>query len=280
MQFSTHTNPRRPEKKEDRHEATQKVFLATMKPTDGVYARTNRRVSIPISTVLAKTSITPNMVSVATLLLSAIAGAVFTIGSYSTVLLASVLSWFACMFDGVDGELARAKFQTSEFGARLEMVGDYLYYVFIFVGMAVGIYRRTSDPIWLYMGVAVVISVVLTFILISRLKSQQNDRVLKGNWHSYFQGQLGAYRSNPLMSFSRRFAFLATRAALPYYVVIFSLLGLVELLLVCVLVGTQLIWMLSLYATHVAFKREAAAAAARAAEDARGRPVPLLEESS
>ena len=52
---------------EDRLLAEQKLDQWLVKPTDGVFARMNRKVSIPISRQLIKFPITPNMVSLFTL---------------------------------------------------------------------------------------------------------------------------------------------------------------------------------------------------------------------
>jgi hypothetical protein len=51
----------------DRLAAEQKLNSWLVKTTDGIFARTNRRISIPISRQLIKFPITPNMVSIFTL---------------------------------------------------------------------------------------------------------------------------------------------------------------------------------------------------------------------
>ena len=55
------------------------------------------------------------------------------------MLLGAILSVFASILDGCDGEVARLKLQDSAFGCWLETVCDYLYYVFIFAGMIIGL---------------------------------------------------------------------------------------------------------------------------------------------
>ena len=124
---------------EDRLTAEHKLDQWLVKPTDGVFARMNRRVSIPISRQLIKFPITPNMVSLFTLGVSFLAGAFFALGSWRSMLLGAILSVFASILDGCDGEVARLKFQDSAFGCWLETVCDYLYYVFVFAGMMIGL---------------------------------------------------------------------------------------------------------------------------------------------
>ena len=68
--------------------------------TDGVFARMNRKVSIPISRQLIKFPITPNMVSLFTLGVSFSAGAFFALGGRGNMLVGAILSVFASILDG------------------------------------------------------------------------------------------------------------------------------------------------------------------------------------
>ena len=102
----------------DRLAAEKKLDRWLVKPTDGIFARTNRRVSIPISRQLIKLPITPNMVTLLTLGVSLASGLYFAFGGYWNTLLAAVLSHLASILDGCDGEVARLKLQSSAFARR------------------------------------------------------------------------------------------------------------------------------------------------------------------
>ena len=71
---------------EDLHAAERKLDQWLVKPTDGIFARMNRRVSIPISRQLIKFPITPNMVSLFTLALSIVAAGFFALEVTGTAL--------------------------------------------------------------------------------------------------------------------------------------------------------------------------------------------------
>ena len=107
----------------------------------------NRRVSIPISRQLIKLPITPNMVSLFTLGVSLASGLYFAFGGYWNTLLGAALSLWASILDGCDGEVARLKLQSSPFGCWLDTICDYLYYIFIFAGMTVGLVRRREKKL-------------------------------------------------------------------------------------------------------------------------------------
>ena len=62
-----------------------------MKPTDGIYARLNRRISIPISRQLIKFPITANMVTIFTLGVGFASGVFFAFGGYWSTLLGAIL---------------------------------------------------------------------------------------------------------------------------------------------------------------------------------------------
>jgi CDP-L-myo-inositol myo-inositolphosphotransferase len=87
-----------------------------VKATDGIFARFNRRISIPISRRLVRFPITPNMVSLFTLGVSFLAGACFFMVGYLNIVLGALLGVFASILDGCDGEVARLKLRESEFG--------------------------------------------------------------------------------------------------------------------------------------------------------------------
>ena len=102
---------------QDRFVAEKKLESWLVKPTDGIFARMNRKVSIPISRQLIKFPITPNMVSLFTLGVSFASGLYFGLGGYWNVLIGAFLSVWASILDGCDGEVARLKLQASDLGA-------------------------------------------------------------------------------------------------------------------------------------------------------------------
>ena len=104
---------------EDCIAAEQKLDRWLVKPTDGVFARMNRRVSIPISRQLIKTRITPNMVSLFTLALSLVAGGCLRVWRVRELLDRRSVRCVGSILDGCDGEVARLKLQ-----ARISVAGS------------------------------------------------------------------------------------------------------------------------------------------------------------
>lgn len=100
---------------------------------DGVVSRNlNRRISRPITRVLAPTGITPNQVTFLSFLIALLASAAFVLGHN---ILGGVLAQFSSIVDGVDGEIARLKRQASPFGALYDAVLDRYADAAVIMGM-------------------------------------------------------------------------------------------------------------------------------------------------
>lgn len=222
----------------DADAATTKVLLATMKPTDGIYARNNRRVSLHISRLLLSTRVTPNMVTWVDFLCSAFAGVLLAMPGYAFGVAGALLAWCASMVDGVDGELARARFETSAYGAWLETICAYVFYFAILIGLAIGGYRTTHESWYLLAGGVGALSASLTFISIGRMKSQYARTQEIGEFGHAFQRTLDEQPVNPLARTLRKLQFLVGRAGYPYFVVIFAVFNWHRPLMFLSLVGT------------------------------------------
>jgi 1L-myo-inositol 1-phosphate cytidylyltransferase / CDP-L-myo-inositol myo-inositolphosphotransferase len=147
-----------------------------VKPTDGIFARANRKISIPISRQIIRFPITPNMVSLFTLGVSFAAGVFLAFGGYWNMLTGAVLSWLASVLDGCDGEVARLKLQESDFGCWLETICDYLYYLFIFAGMTIGLARTSGMRAYLVWGAFLVFGAIASILTTGASASSIDQR--------------------------------------------------------------------------------------------------------
>jgi phosphatidylglycerophosphate synthase len=239
--------------------AEQKLNRWLVKPTDGVFARMNRRISIPISRQLIKFPITPNMVTLFTLGVSIAAGAFFALGGYWNTLLGAILSVWASILDGCDGEVARLKLQVSDFGCWLETACDYLYYLFIFAGMATGLARSSGNRAFWAWGGALLFGAAFTLLLAwferSRLSGKHPEQFL-ATWQKKAERRL----SNPLLYLGRHCEFIIRRCFLPYALLAFALLNLTWLTLYMSAIGANIAWIILLY-SRFAFSAKSRAAA-------------------
>jgi phosphatidylglycerophosphate synthase len=231
---------------EQRESAERKLDSWLVKPTDGIFARANRKISIPISRAIIPYPITPNMVSLFTLGVSFGAGVFLALGGYWNMLTGAVLSWLASVLDGCDGEVARLKLQESDFGCWLETICDYLYYLFIFAGMTIGLARNTGTHGYLVWGGALVFgtiaSILTTGLQRHRLASGRPEQYL-GLWHKEADNR----SSNPFLFLGRHTEFIIRRCFLPYVLLFFALFHIMNWLLIAGAVGANLVWIIALY---------------------------------
>jgi phosphatidylglycerophosphate synthase len=206
----------------------------------------NRKLSIPISRQIIPFPITPNMVSLFTLGVSFAAGTFLALGGYWNMLTGAILSWLASVLDGSDGEVARLKLQESDFGCWLETVCDYLYYLFIFAGMTIGLVRSSGNHTFLVWGGLLVFgaiaSILTTGLQRHHLTSGRPEQYL-GAW----QAQAESRSSNPFLFLGRHTEFIIRRCFLPYVFLFFALFHIMNWLLIAGALGANLVWMIALY---------------------------------
>jgi phosphatidylglycerophosphate synthase len=231
---------------QQRLSAEHKLDRWLVKPTDGIFARMNRRVSVPISRQLIRFPITPNMVSLFTLGVSFISGVFYAFGGYWNMLVGAILSVSASILDGCDGEVARLKLQESDFGCWLETVCDYLYYLFIFAGMAIGFFRSSGQRSYLVWGGLLFLGAVASFLTIG-LQRHQLTRGRPEQYLGIWQTQADSRPSNPLLYLGRNFEFVIRRCFLPYALLFFALLNVTRVAFILSAIGANLVWLIALY---------------------------------
>jgi phosphatidylglycerophosphate synthase len=140
---------------EDRNEAEERLARSLKEETartDAPLARyIDRNLSWRISKRLARTSITPNQVTIANTLVGLTAAWMFASPSYWMRLLGSLLFLFSITVDGVDGELARLTMSETRFGGMLDVTTDNIVHVAIFAGLFLGCYRESGSAWYLYL---------------------------------------------------------------------------------------------------------------------------------
>ncbi len=138
------------------------------KPTDGFVSRHfNRKISTRISGLLARTPVTPNQISIFTMLLTILSAWLISLGDYVTLAVAGVLFQFASIIDGCDGEIANLKFMGSPVGEWIDTIADNTSYIVFFVGVSYGMYTVTGEGYVLALGLTAVALIILGISLMA-----------------------------------------------------------------------------------------------------------------
>ena len=123
----------------DVRQAERRLMRALVKDTDGFMARhVERPISLAISRLLAPTAITPNQMSVISVVVGLCGGPFFLSERASLQTIGALLFLAHSILDGCDGELARLKFAESRWGGVLDFWGDNVVHAVIFACMAIG----------------------------------------------------------------------------------------------------------------------------------------------
>jgi phosphatidylglycerophosphate synthase len=230
---------------EDCTAAEMKLQRWLVKPTDGVFARMNRRISIPISRQLIKTRLTPNMVSLLTLVVSLVGSGCFALGGYRYTLLGALLGVWTSILDGCDGEVARLKLQASDFGCWLDGICDYLYYVTTFAGITIGLVRSSGETKFFGWCVAMFGGAFITFITASigrkRLSGKNPEQYL-----AVWQKKAESRSAGLMVKFGRYTEFIIRRCFLPYLIFVLAILNVMPAFLYMAAIGANVAWFISL----------------------------------
>ena len=135
-------------------EAERKLMDGVRKASDGPISRyINRPISMALSRVLVNTPVTPNQISVSTLVISLVSAGFAVQGGYVGFLIAGLLFQIASIVDGTDGEVAKLTFQSSQRGEWIDTVCDNVSYLAFLSGLIVGVYRSPLPDLYYQAGI-------------------------------------------------------------------------------------------------------------------------------
>ena len=120
-----------------------------------------RYLTQPIVKLIARTSITPNTLTVCSLLITVIAAFLIVQGYF---LIAGFVVLFAGLFDILDGALARSTNRVTKFGGALDSTLDRLAEASIFIGLSVVYARDQAIGEVALVGVALISSLLVSYV--------------------------------------------------------------------------------------------------------------------
>jgi phosphatidylglycerophosphate synthase len=141
------------------------VYRRTRKPKDILW---NRLVARPLAAVLlvplGATRITPNQITLSTLVVFAGGAALLALGpSWRALVIAAAVIELSYVLDCVDGQLARLKGTSSPVGAHLDFLMDELKAFLLIAAVGLRLWRATQQSCWLVealLGLVVVASAI------------------------------------------------------------------------------------------------------------------------
>ncbi len=147
---------------------------------DGPISRLlNRPVSIRCSKILVNFNFTPNQISIFSFLLSLVAAAFFAMGEYRYLVFGGILAQLASIIDGCDGEVARLKYLSSNFGGWFDAVLDRYADAFLLFGLTWHVYSTNLSSLVFVIGfMAIIGSFMVSYT------ADKHDNLMKNKIHN------------------------------------------------------------------------------------------------
>ena len=161
----------------------KRKLLETLKAktNDGPVSRwLNRPVSIRCSIWLVNYNITPNQISFFSFFLSLLAAVLFATGDYLYLLVGGILAQFASIIDGSDGEVARLKYLSSEYGGWFDAVLDRYADAFLLFGLTWYVYIQDNAPLVLIVGFSAIIGSFMLSYTADKYDKLMKNHINKG----------------------------------------------------------------------------------------------------
>ena len=177
----------------------------------------NRRMSQALTKRLVHTAVTPNQITLSSAALG-LCGA-FLLAQATDVLqiIGSLLFLCSTIIDGCDGEVARLTFRESDFGGKLDIMMDNVVHLFLFPGIAFGLYRENGAPIALVLGALTLSGVLISLVAyLPTLWRPSDERRAHTRLHESLASRDFAYLLLLLAFFDRIEWFLWTAAVGTY----------------------------------------------------------------
>ncbi len=138
--------------------AESKLLSILKKSSDGPVSRyLNRPISTEISRCLVRTNISPNSVSFLSFALCSAAAIFFFLGGYISLVIGGVLAQISSIIDGCDGEVARLKFQKTDFGGWFDAVLDRYADAFLLFGLTYYVCSSSVNFLYIFIGFLAII---------------------------------------------------------------------------------------------------------------------------
>lgn len=193
--------------------AERRLWNSCRKPEDGLVARYfNRHLSIAMSRLLVATPVKPNHITALTFALGIAAGIAAARGEYLGFLIAGLLYQLNSVVDGVDGELARVRYEFSFLGEWLDTISDDLADLAIYVGLGIGAWRTIEEvpgpfgpELWLVLGAVAAAGKLASMVVYYRwLIANERGDLLAFQW-SFEDDSAADTASARLLSTTRYF---------------------------------------------------------------------------
>ena len=135
-----------------------------------------RKISGFITGFLVRTPVTPNQVTVISLILGLIAAVIFSFGGHTHTITAGLIFFLCIVFDQCDGEVARIKNMETEFGRSFDIIVDSIVSAAIVAGITFALYKASGSGFHIIIGLLAITGISISIFLATYLgKENKTD---------------------------------------------------------------------------------------------------------
>lgn len=121
----------------------QWLLRSLVKESEGFMSKhLERKISLAITQRLAKTSISPNLMTILSTCVGLVGAGLFIFSTSRHQIMGAILFWCHSVLDGCDGEIARLKFLESRWGGVLDFWSDNMVHTAVFICIAIGLQKK------------------------------------------------------------------------------------------------------------------------------------------
>ncbi len=136
-----------------------------------------RKLSGLISGLLSRTPVTPNQITITSLIFGIISGYFFSFGGHTHNITAGLIFFLSVVFDQCDGEVARLKHMESEFGRTLDIIVDAIVNAAIVAGITCAVYKAVGSGFIIVLGILSVSGISISILLTTYLNDKSKDKI-------------------------------------------------------------------------------------------------------
>jgi len=125
-----------------------------------------RHLSACTTPLLARLPVTPNQITSVSMLVGLAAAWQLYLGGYSHGVAAAALFVVRYVLDNCDGEIARLKGLSSNFGMHYDTFVDWAVHSAFFFALGIGCGRVAGNEVWIWMGWAAAVGGTINYLLV------------------------------------------------------------------------------------------------------------------
>jgi CDP-L-myo-inositol myo-inositolphosphotransferase len=203
-----------------------------------------RQLSCRLTPILLKTFFTPNQITFLSLLCGLLCAGCFSFGAHNLEVIGAFFLVISYTLDNCDGEIARIKNMSSEFGAKFDDMVDWIVDASFFIALGYGVTQVNEQIFWLWLGIIAALGAFIDYVVDLHYyakNKEKNDAITREKQATQFKQP-----QNTLDWLIYIFHKLS-RADFCFIVLILALFNLTYILLPFAAIGAQIYWITDLF---------------------------------